>query len=824
MPSPISIYSMSDFNELYDVKVYVRSSVKLLSEIKLLLQTNPTRERIFERTVFGPWLDISSHDNDNHLMHCVLQHRVHVSKIPSDATPIIFHIGDHWDKKGWLALSDMDAIKVCLLIVVELVFMGQEDMNCIPKHIVSLVEDLDVWNDYPWGEYMWDKFYKRTINVVARHRDHHLAEKKKNLNFNATYNLYDFAWAFKIWILETYPNSKIWWSKNENVLPRGLAWTKISKFEKSDYNRLFRPVSIPNVDLYSTPAEQREPWFIASIPFINGLVDEDRNVFMDDCVGVSKDNDVDGQHQLGYENERVNETLVEKNDRLLLEEGDGVLDSERGGRNHESDNVKQPENVSIAELFAKVHALRQEVALIKVHDGRIANVERLLKEKLQNDFATLKTKPDMISNHSKDIRNCCVPDVTSNHTSVDQGLDGSANDPMSACSRPDMDNAKFACDGMSIDKADRKNEYTYSQANTSTLDILIKAFDYSNDHPEIDVLRDANDVHSSVPNLNHHATPEPVHVYDFADDYMNVLNDEETVPNYSLDDMKLQDEEDNLTVKEILVEHQPVDELIDVQKDKTTLLQENVKDQSNKPKYVNVVKDDYKPPLASVFTCAKSKTKKCGIRKNYVLRSVEERMNKLVMALDSPFGQQGTATPAPPKTRSMSSIGDTIVAPDFVENSNGILTVLLYQSEVHLFNILLQEISGQPKMRSPNELMTIQEFVEDIVVGRIFWLMLACLDKAKEGWLQDSHLDLWVDLMWYFIEPDADWAMVSPHFLPCIIGGSMPDYYSKGVRYPVSWQDVEKKTMIENNEEKIATTAYLVSKRAWGFIEQGNIS
>ncbi|GJS19940.1 hypothetical protein Tco_0448572 [Tanacetum coccineum] len=33
-------------------------------------------------------------------------------------------------------------------------------------------------------------------------------------------------------------------------------------------------VSVPNVDLYSTPAEMREPWFIASISFINGLVDE----------------------------------------------------------------------------------------------------------------------------------------------------------------------------------------------------------------------------------------------------------------------------------------------------------------------------------------------------------------------------------------------------------------------------------------------------------------------------------------------------------------------------------------------------------------------
>nr|GEU85486.1 phospholipase-like protein [Tanacetum cinerariifolium] len=360
---------MSDFNELYDVKVCVRSSVKLLPEIKLLLQTNPTRERIFKRTVFGPWLDISSHENDNHQMHYVLQHHVYVSRVPSDAPSVIFHISDHWlqfcrkefclitcfrfgivlekhkklspfgqrvfpekvtktsvkklkssellkllrDKKGWLALFDMDAVRVCLLIVIELVFMGKEDRNCIPRHIVSLVEDLDAWNDYSWSEY-----------------------------------------------------HEIWWSKKDNVLPRDLAWTNISKFEKSDYNCLFGLVLISNVNLYSTPAKIKEPWFIASISFINGLVNEDKNVFLDDCVGVSKDNDVDGQHQLGYVTER-------------------------------------PIDVSIVELFVKVRALRQGVVLIKVDDERIANVERLLKEKLQNDFATEKTKPDMIPNHSEDI-------------------------------------------------------------------------------------------------------------------------------------------------------------------------------------------------------------------------------------------------------------------------------------------------------------------------------------------------------------------------------------------------------------------------------------
>nr|GFB98056.1 phospholipase-like protein [Tanacetum cinerariifolium] len=44
----------------------------------------------------------------------------------------------------------MDAVRVCLILVAELVFVGKEDKNCIPRHLVSLVGDVDCWNDYPW--------------------------------------------------------------------------------------------------------------------------------------------------------------------------------------------------------------------------------------------------------------------------------------------------------------------------------------------------------------------------------------------------------------------------------------------------------------------------------------------------------------------------------------------------------------------------------------------------------------------------------------------------------------------------------------------------
>nr|GEX87878.1 hypothetical protein [Tanacetum cinerariifolium] len=73
--------------ELYDVKVVVRLALKLLPEIKRLLLSNLNRLNLFRRTVFGPWLDLPSHYNDNHLMHYVLQHQDSIPIVNLDPTP-----------------------------------------------------------------------------------------------------------------------------------------------------------------------------------------------------------------------------------------------------------------------------------------------------------------------------------------------------------------------------------------------------------------------------------------------------------------------------------------------------------------------------------------------------------------------------------------------------------------------------------------------------------------------------------------------------------------------------------------------------------------
>nr|GEW42985.1 hypothetical protein [Tanacetum cinerariifolium] len=69
-----------------------------------------------------------------------------------------------------LKVFDMDD----LVMLCELVFMGEEKRNLLMKHIMWLVDDFEAWNTFPLGEYMWEKFYNRTVNVVSRHTEHHV--------------------------------------------------------------------------------------------------------------------------------------------------------------------------------------------------------------------------------------------------------------------------------------------------------------------------------------------------------------------------------------------------------------------------------------------------------------------------------------------------------------------------------------------------------------------------------------------------------------------------------------------------------------------------
>ncbi|KAI3695519.1 hypothetical protein L1987_78516 [Smallanthus sonchifolius] len=64
---------------------------------------------------------------------------------------------------------------------------------CMDDFLVALVDDINAWNRYPWGSYMWDLTYPHLHNCFERKKEY---VKKQNLPW-MNYSLPVFAWAFK---------------------------------------------------------------------------------------------------------------------------------------------------------------------------------------------------------------------------------------------------------------------------------------------------------------------------------------------------------------------------------------------------------------------------------------------------------------------------------------------------------------------------------------------------------------------------------------------------------------------------------------------------
>ena len=204
---------------------------------------------MFKSSVFGPWLDIRTEDHHNHVLNFLLWHQRNVTDSTYD-TPFIFDFGQHTIQMGrkdfclitgfrfgdislahlknvksafmkrvfpglpslkgqnllsllesqkFKQIAEPDAVRVCLLLAADFCFMGQEMRHVMVKEIVSLVDDLDEWNAFPWGEHMWQEFHDRNYMSVSNKRNDYMEEyAMKGSAYQAVYNLWGFAFALKV--------------------------------------------------------------------------------------------------------------------------------------------------------------------------------------------------------------------------------------------------------------------------------------------------------------------------------------------------------------------------------------------------------------------------------------------------------------------------------------------------------------------------------------------------------------------------------------------------------------------------------------------------
>ncbi|GJW86258.1 phospholipase-like protein [Tanacetum coccineum] len=99
------------------------------------------------------------------------------------------------------------------------------------------------------------------VQFLNKTKWEHLQGLSKSRNYVPAYTLSGFVWSFKIWILESFECSYIWWNRDPKIIPSGLAWSMKQLFKRSDYSLLFGKDSRVNLDLTPTISEQQTIWY-----------------------------------------------------------------------------------------------------------------------------------------------------------------------------------------------------------------------------------------------------------------------------------------------------------------------------------------------------------------------------------------------------------------------------------------------------------------------------------------------------------------------------------------------------------------------------------
>ena len=175
------------------------------------------------KTYFGKWLDLKFFDHEPHMIDYILQKQAHVDEHHYDL-PLLYNVEGrtlHFgraefslitgfrfgnvsfglftsgevkissrlfqirtgmkvtnldilsvieDEELFSKLSDNDAVRLCLILLLEVVFMGRLLTDPIEDTLLRLVENLEEWNAFPWGEHIWRHLYDQIINVVQKHK------------------------------------------------------------------------------------------------------------------------------------------------------------------------------------------------------------------------------------------------------------------------------------------------------------------------------------------------------------------------------------------------------------------------------------------------------------------------------------------------------------------------------------------------------------------------------------------------------------------------------------------------------------------------------
>lgn len=174
----------------------------------------------FKTTPFGPWLELKKPTGDPILVHMFLHREVDVEnpepkELVFDVCGRTMRFGAHefclvtglrfgdtpglpdpatlefprrlWSdyqhgklknkmvidkfERGLHHLSVDDGVRLCLVMMVELMFLGREKSQYVSESTLRAVEDLELCHRYPWGTVIYEHLFKQLHRAVLKRTD-----------------------------------------------------------------------------------------------------------------------------------------------------------------------------------------------------------------------------------------------------------------------------------------------------------------------------------------------------------------------------------------------------------------------------------------------------------------------------------------------------------------------------------------------------------------------------------------------------------------------------------------------------------------------------
>nr|KAJ0219184.1 hypothetical protein LSAT_V11C300108670 [Lactuca sativa] len=140
--------------------------------------------------------------------------------------------------RTFLALDDVDAVRVCLIYILCEGFLGKEVNDRVLQDWFFFAENLNLWNSFAWGSYLWDFTYvdlEDTWNKIHNYLS--LSERGQTLKYFVS----GFTAPIRLWIYEMIPAVRAcgFASRKNKDLPRMKRWSGTKKLKWVDVNKIW---------------------------------------------------------------------------------------------------------------------------------------------------------------------------------------------------------------------------------------------------------------------------------------------------------------------------------------------------------------------------------------------------------------------------------------------------------------------------------------------------------------------------------------------------------------------------------------------------------